>query len=93
MTGFNTVSFMRDVWKTAVSSSKLLATGQILHSISQGFWMQSGGAEREEAKTRSVACVCPYPKHLTTKPKLEAVPFQTEETLENTAISNCSVRK
>lgn len=55
----------------------------------------TGGAERQETKMRAMAqlCVCPYPKPLTTKPKLETVPFQTEETLENTAISNCSVRK
>lgn len=45
-----------------LSSSKLLATGQILYRISQGFWMQTGGGEREEAKMTSVACVCPYPK-------------------------------
>lgn len=55
MTGFNIVSPMRDVWKTAVSSSKLLATRQILHRISHGFWMQTGGAERQKAEMRAVA--------------------------------------
>lgn len=75
MTGFNIVSLIRDIWKTAVSSSKLLATGQILHRISHGFCMQAGGTEREEAKMRAVAHVCPYLKPLTTKPSLDTVPF------------------
>lgn len=93
MTGFNIVSLMTGVWKTAVGSSKLLVTGQILHRISHVFWMQTQGAEKEETRMRAVACACPHPKPLTTRPKLEAAPFQTEETLENTVISNFSMRK